>query len=227
MSTFTFVTAGTPSYSAYSNSTTPGTPAGVSAGDFMLALLDREDLTAEPNSVPTGWNPIAYKDASTNMRYTGIYYKIATSSEGATQDFGWASSDGTRSQILAWRGGFNRLDPIDTFSNTLYVSANSTLRAASATAAADNSPAIFVGSIYYSPSGVTFTPPSGFTERSDDGDTDSDFYMTFADAVVSQGATGNKDATMTASTTAGKHAFLLILNPPVASNDSLLLGGGL
>lgn len=193
-------------------------PTGTADNDYMFAFVKRGDDTA-PNSVPSGWSLLA-----SNLVGGGnslwVYGKLAAS-EGASYTFGWAAAARTGITIASYRDGFDTADPIDVVSNTAYTTSNTTVRAASASAAAANSPIIFMGAVHGA-AAVTFTAPSApaaFAENVDtQGDGNGRFSRTFDLLVWSgSGATGDMDATASATAT-DKHAFAVIMNPAAAAS---------
>lgn len=205
-------------------------PTGTVDNDYMLAFIKR-GTDGDPNSVPSGWtllgsNPIGGGNS------LWVYGKLA-SSEGASYTFGWAGAARSGITIASYRDGFDTADPIDVVSNTAYTTNNTTVRAASVSAAAANSPIIFMGAVHGA-AAVTFTAPSApaaFAENVDtQGDGTGRFSRTF-DLLVwtGSGATGDMDATASASTV-DKHAFAVVMNPTAAAstvvNPLSGVGGG-
>lgn len=192
------------------NSVTVDKPTGTQEGDIMFALATRGDNKAEPNSTPSGWTRLAYKQGVWD--YYGLYYKVAGASEPSDYTWGWSSSSKVTVVVAAYRGGFDGADPIDTYSSTAYTSGDNICRAASVTVSSDDSPLLWVAGACVS---TSFSLPNGFTE-----DADSTFKAqagAIGHKVVDAGATGNLDGTFGTVSTY-KHAFAVALNPLLPTN---------
>lgn len=200
---FSFVA--TSSTNDSSSTITVTKPSGTTDNDIMFALISCQAST--PTTVPSGWTLLGTRQVGSGY-WANLYYKVA-SSEGASYVWGVSGSTGWDGTINTFRGGFNITNPVslETFVNTGYVTSNDTVRAATTNVLKQNSPLIFFG---HTDSGKTFTPPTGFTEVSDYSSTqqESMAYKVW----TSYGATGNIDATISASATS-KHAMLVALNP--------------
>lgn len=222
---FAFV-ASTTSDTSTGTSITINKPTGTVDDDLMFAFLYSN--TALTNSVPSGWTLAG--NNNTAGAICALYYKKA-SSEGASYNWGWAGSQAKKVIIVTYRGGFNLTTPIDVVSNASYTTNNTTLRADTMTVTKANSPLIFFGGVDTG-SSTTSTPPTvptTFAEDYDNWNTTPQKLMTVASVVwTGSGATGNIDATISASNT-GKHAFAVALNPNsysiVADQGSYALNG--
>lgn len=205
-------------------------PTGTVDNDIMFAFIKRNDSTA-PSVVPTGWTLAADNPVGGGNSFW-LYYRVA-SSEGASYTWQWAAGGRTGITIVSYRDGFNTSTPIDVVSDTVYTTSNTTVRAASMTVAAVNSPIIFFGGTHATAS-MTWdtvpTAPTTLTEDVDYYDGTGRFGRGIYSAVWSgSGATGDMDAVIS-STQTDKHAFAVALVPsaPAASNRhrNLLLGVG-
>lgn len=191
-------------------------PTGTTQNDLMLAYVTRKGFNTDPSVVPGGWTQAAKQvDASTYTRW--VYWKVAGASEGASYTFEWAA-DASRIgiSIATYRDGFDTADPIDVVSSTEYLTDNTTIRAASMTVTAANSPIIFTGGAHFTATESFDVMPSAPTALTEDVDYFNDTSREvrgFASAVWSgSGATGNMDATISA-TNILKAGFALALNP--------------
>ena len=214
-STFTFV-ASSVYDSASSASATCSKPTGTVENDIIFALTERNNTTAA-TVVPDGWSVAGNHNYSTNFLQT-LYYKVAGDSEGA--DYTWTWGEATTRMSLTcvtYRGGFNTTDPIDVVSNTQYITDDYTWRAADMTVSAANSALVLTTSVYLTTE-ITYTKPSvPTTDWQEDidyfsatGDHSRAFYsMTWSGS----GATGNMDATGSATENTNKHTFAVALNP--------------
>ena len=202
-------------------------PTGTVEGDIMYVALGRGAYTAEPTVVPTDWVKVAFDQSiSANINYAGIYRKVAGASEPSSYTWEWAQQTKTGSTIVTFRDGFDGTSPQeDVVSNTGYVVSNTTARAAGVTVSASNSPAIFFA-IQYSAANRSATPPSGFTEHYDSGDSGSDFWMAISSDLLASGASGDIDATLS-DVSVQKHAFMVVLNPAVVEAAGILAVIGL
>jgi len=194
-------------------------PSGTSEGDILFCLIGIRYETVD--SVPSGWNLLASNTGNSDKYY--LYYKIAGASEPSSYTWSFTGSDQIRMVCSCYTSGdFDASDPIDVVSSTEYRSYNDTLRAASMSVTADNSPLVFLGGVYNASTSVTFTKPSAPTsdwvEDDDAGSSGSDFWMTVCSMIwTGSGATGDMDAGMSGSTLA-KHAFAVALNPTSAAH---------
>jgi hypothetical protein len=160
--------------------------------------------------------------------YFFLYYKVAGASEGASYAWVWAAATRLGGTIATYRGDFDTADPIDVVSNTAYIVSNTTVRAASMTVSAVNSPLVFFGGIHSS-SSVTYTKPTApvdiwveDVDQADDG-TVSRFMREICHMIwTGSGASGNIDATASATIT-DKHAFAVALNPAAGGGSILPL----
>lgn len=214
---FGYVSHTTPYNSSSSAAATINAPAGVADNDLLFTLI-KHSANESPNSVPSGWTLLGemYNIASSSMN--SLYMKVA-SSEPASYDWGWATAARTGIVCIAFRDGFDTADPIDAVSNTKYSTNDTTVRAASMTVAAEDSPIIFFAQVHASAT-QSFTPPSSpsaFTEHVDDWGSGSRANFCIASMIwASSGATGDIDATNTLTVADAKHAFAVSLNPPPA-----------
>jgi hypothetical protein len=199
----------------------------------MFALLKRGvGYDNPPNSVPGGWTTLAQNYESGSGTNYDVYYRVAAS-ESADYTWGYDGPAGrSAGALISYRGGYDTADPIDIVSNTAYTTSDTTLRAASMTVSAANSPLVFFGAVANNASITATVPtvPVTFTEDVDRWDTDSRATLYMASYLwTGSGATGNIDATISA-TSATKHAFAVTLNPSAgtasAPKRSLLLGIG-
>ena len=198
--------------SAYDNSAnalTISKPAGTADGDILLCLLkptDQDELNIPAITTLSGWTLIATHTNEKGHRWS-IFWKRA-SSEPALYTWQTDLRCSQSGCILAYSGCVASGDPVNVYSNTPYSSNNTTLRAAGVTTSVANAMLVFLGS----PDSSTKTGSwSTMTERVDD----QGYYGRLLAADVAQetaGASGNKDCTLSASSSA-KHAFLVALAP--------------
>jgi hypothetical protein len=163
------------------NPVTIGVPAGIQAGDFMVAFLWFTGGTATGSTLPSGWT-LGLNDFSGTVRLS-VYYKTAGGSETS---FSW-TRNGTglmAGHVEVWRNvaGFNIGTKMTPASTT--------------TAVAPSLTASLLGILLASffrggAAGSVATPPAGMTQR----DFQSAFGTTIAHYELSPspaGATGTK-----------------------------------
>ena len=174
------------------------------------------------DSVPSGWgdcagssNPVASNTSQVGYDFY-LYCKVAGASEPSSWVWSLTGSAKVRAVVITYTAGeFEPTDIIDVISNTAYTTSNTTVRGASMTVSAINSPLVFFGSVYET-SGKTFTAPSAtatWVEDVDSGHTNPDFWSSIYSMIwTSSGSTGNMDAILSSADTQ-KHAFVVALNP--------------
>jgi prepilin-type N-terminal cleavage/methylation domain-containing protein len=207
---------GTPTLydSAASVTATVNKPTGVVQGDIMFAYILHNNAVDRLTTIPSGWLPVGSrrKNASVNQ---ALYYKVAGASEGASYAFGFSASSKIGVTISAYRGCFNTSNPIETFSDSIYVVNNTTYRAGSVTLSAGSTVLMFPS--MYTTAVRTFANPltqgGGWTEDYDQGSTASDFSRAaYRKFIPTLGATGVIDSIGTSGGTV-KHAYGVVLRP--------------
>jgi len=208
---------------------TVGVPDGTQEHDFILVWLTRANAT-DASTVPEDWNLLCKSAIGDHANQTvWVYYKVATASEPTDYTWDWgATSVKTQGRIFGFYGDYDPDDPIDTYSNTLYTTSNSTCRAASIAVEAVDSPLLVLMSAYDGTGVIFSTPtnPAGWTEHYDSGNTAPDTWLALSSQVWSgSGATGNVDATLTRAsgtpevTTTTKHGILMALTPGLTDRN--------
>ncbi|MFA6354853.1 MAG: hypothetical protein WCW65_00275 [Candidatus Paceibacterota bacterium] len=189
-------------------------PTGVVQNDIMFAYIMHNNSTDRLNSIPVGWTQIGrHKNGNSNQ---ALYYKVAGPSEPASYTFGLSSSSRFAVTINAYRGCFNITTPIDTSSNTEYVTSNTTYRAASMNLTSSYTTVIIFPSVNAS-GAKTFTAPitqsGGWTEDYANGNASSQFSRNaYSKMINTSGLTGVIDS-IGFSASIGKHAFAVALHP--------------
>lgn len=201
----------TSSYDSASSNSGLVSKSTVNDDDILFAVVMHE--TEYANSVPSGWTSLG-QNTTGALGDVELFWKKA-SSEPASWTWGFPSANKLRVLVVAFRDGFDLINPIDVVSNTAYVTNDAICRAASMSVAAANSPIIYFGSLKRTIA-TTYTPPtvpSTMTEHYDNGSISPDFFNEVASVIWSgSGATGNIDGTMSVSLTT-KHAFAVALKP--------------
>lgn len=205
-------------------------PTGTVDNDIMFAFIKRNDSTA-PSVVPSGWTLTADNPVGGGNSFW-LYHRVA-SSEGSSYTWQWAAGGRTGISIVTYRDGFDTTTPIDVVSDTVYTTSNTTVRAASMTVTAVNSPIIFFGATHATAS-MTYdtapTTPTTLAEDVDYYDATGRFGRGIHSAVwTGSGATGDMDAVISSVQT-DKHAFAVALVPSAGGSAAprtlTLLGVG-
>lgn len=154
-------------------------PSGTQNGDVLIAQVGCTGGTGATITPPSGWTLIRSDDSTTVIKMS-LYYRIA-SSEPAS--YNW-TVDTTRSIIgnmTGYSGCEVTASPIDANGGQSNASSTSITAPSITTTVADPSHAGFfaTGTVAF----MTFTPPSGMTERYDANTTES--------ASVSQASAGS------------------------------------
>jgi prepilin-type N-terminal cleavage/methylation domain-containing protein len=189
-------------------------PTGVIVGDIMFAQILHNNGTDRLSTIPTGWIQIGrHRNAANNQ---ALYYKVATSTEGASYTFGLSATSKFAVTISAYRGCFNTTNPIDTFSNVEYIVNSTTYRANTISLSNTNTTVLMFPSMYTT-AVRTFANPltqsGGWTEDYDHGATTSDFSRAgYRKLISASGATGNIDSIGQTAVNV-KHAFAVALRP--------------
>lgn len=229
--TVTFVNAAHADGNAVT-SVAPSVPASVADGDLLLTFLKSTNAAeADPSTVPSGWTQVAKAVPAGSSTYW-VYYKIAASESGS-YTWGWAGAARRAATVVAYRDGFSISSVSDfTVSNTTYITANTTVRAASFSVPSSNSPLIWIGSSHFSSAQTLTTPtvPTGWASDVDDNWSSASRGLREIASMTwsSSGATGDIDSTLSTSN-GDKHAFALALNPSTSASKIqrlLVLGVG-
>ena len=178
------------------------TPAGVQAGDVMLAVVAvRSNPTVTP---PAGWALVTTTVNGSNLRELS-YTRVATSSEPTSFRWGFNQNRAASGSVLAYRG-VSTVTPVEAFGGSIGSSA--TITAPSVTTTSGG--AMVVGAFSIA-NGATITPPAGMTEL---GEVASSTKIATEIANVSQptaGPTGAKSSTATSS--GANVGQLIVLHP--------------
>lgn len=206
----------TRSYSDTNN--TFAAPAGVVAGDLLLAFIGLDSPQSLPWSsrIPAGWTMIVSDTVTTNVFHAiyGIAYKVAGGSEPSTYAFNMGG------------GGFGRIAAIQDVSGSTPINVSAATNNASSTTpsvpsvtttAAD---CLLIGFYGITDSGgtYTFTPPGGATEIIDEkASTQNACFGAYTRTLTSAGASGADTVTVSAARAVWAGAVAIA---PVASADT-------
>lgn len=201
--------ASTQSNTAGGTDLTCNKPTGTTDNDIMLVRA----YSGVACSAPAGWTQIGTDLQSPSGKYIYCWWKRA-SSEGADYAFALASGSYGAVCISSWRGFQATGDPIHAFSNTGYVTSNTTIRAATLDTTIPTF-LIWLGSSNANPA-PTVTSPDGYTEDHDFGEYYYSMFVAHKDCSAWTGTTGSVDGTLSGTITA-KHAMLVALALPVVA----------
>lgn len=198
-----------------SGSLTLSRPAGVQAGDVLIAhvALHTHSFSANPLPAPSGWT-IVRVDTDLNHVTAGVFRRIAGSSEPGTYTFTNDSGDTSRQvvgTIVAYRG-VDTVNPIDVHGGSTDLSGSDTVVAPSVTTSRAGARLLsLVGAFGDGPGPAT--PPGSMTERYEQylaAPSDIGIVGEAADEViVSAGATGTRSTTVPATDTSVAQAVAL------------------
>jgi hypothetical protein len=206
-------------------------PAGVVAGDVMLATVDAEGAAAY--TVPSGWSATGLYDGTSFIGRSGVYFHVAGGSEPASYSWGLGTSRKAAGHIASYIGVDNP-SPIQTSATGGASSGTSATAPTITTAVANQLVVMDAGDGDTAQS--TITPPGGTSERvevytSGSGSVVGHDVVDFRQ--VAAGATGTKIFTLSSSAgwgtitigldpnTTGALAFDAAPNTPVLSTVTL------
>lgn len=146
--------------SGTATSVTVTKPAGVVAGDVMIAAVTLGSTTPTITA-PTGWTLVRTQVNGTAIR-TSVYSKVAGAAEPVSYVFSFSAASRAAAAVSAYTG-VDTTAPVAV--NTGGTNASATAQVApTATTTSTNQQVIRV---WGAKASVTFTPPAGITERAD------------------------------------------------------------
>jgi hypothetical protein len=187
-------------------------PSGIEDGDLLLCnlLVRAGDVTITP---PSGWTELVSRYINDgDFMDTAILYKIANSESGS-YTFARVISLRDSGVITAW-SGVNGTTPIDSYSNTSYITNDTTLRFGSVTTSAATQTVVLFGDIALNPP-PTVTTPTDWTERVSYLGNRARIVV-YSREYATAGSTGDIDATMAGSLLT-KHGYATVLGNVSAS----------
>jgi hypothetical protein len=196
-----------------SNSLTISTPAGIQAGDLLIAVIANRD--SWPLPTPAGWNLIR-RDSNGTVIQAALFYRVATASEpaGVTFTLTGASNSQMAGGIMAY-SGVNATSPIG--SSGVANGSGTTASTPSQTTTGSNRLALHL----LTKRQEALPAPAGTTSRGSIGGSGANSVgLTAADEVVAApGSTPSRSAT---STTAFASEWLgqAVVIRPVAGTPS-------
>ena len=142
-------------------------PAGAAAGDVLVAhvVLHTHAFPANPITPPAGWTTVRV-DHDANHIASGVFWKLAGSSEPASYTFANASGDTSEQAVGAITSyrGLDPANPIDAHAATTYPSATGSVVAPSVTTTRPAARLLSLVGAYGNDHGPA-TPPGSMTER--------------------------------------------------------------
>ncbi len=209
MATPVFQTASSTIITGTATSVAVPVPSGVAANDVIIVGLYVE--TTGTVTPPAGFTEkSSASTTASGQEHTGrIFWKRATGADSGTYTFSWAATVFHASAAMRVSGCITSGDPIGSPTNTAVNNSGSgttTPAVATLTPSQNNTLVFFFGTSY---NGGDWTPPTGFTERVDDG-----YPPTLATlAQTTATATGSVSATTT-DAAVGRTGTVGYLIPP-------------
>ena len=191
-------------------------PAGVVAGNVLIAQIAYNTGATGSITPPAGWNTIDVLTNTTNPMMQGLYWRVATGSEPTHYSFTLSTdkSETATGAILAY-ADVDTANPIDAVAGQTNAPGSSVVAPSITT----TQPNTMLVALYANRGNDYVDPPAGMTERLDIGTVEGVGVGETTAAVYDQtlaatGATGTRTAT---STTDGGVAHMLALAPPATS----------
>ena len=174
-------------------------PAGVVAGDVMIAVIDAEG--SGTFTAPTGWSSTGLFAGTREFGYRGVYFHVAGSSEPASYSWGLTTSRKATGTILSYVGVENA-SPIEVTATSAGAKTGTSDAAASITTTVANTKVIMDLGALNAAGSFTITGPAGTTKResiftSGTGSVLGGDAQDFTQAAA--GATGTKTFTVSVS----------------------------
>ncbi len=142
-------------------------PAGVQAGDVMIAhvVLHTHSFNPNPLPAPSGWTLVRVDTDNAHVT-AGVFRRVAGASEPATWTFTTASGDTTQQAVGAVVGyrGVDTANPVDVHDGTGSAGGSDTLVAPSVTTTRPGARLLSLVGAYGNDHGPA-TPPGSMTER--------------------------------------------------------------
>lgn len=195
---------------------TPAVPTGTQNGDLLLCICGsgyNMGGPADTIGTPAGWEFGATQELVVSTIYyrASWFWKIAASESGS-YSFGVAGKN--NGAIVSAYRNVSPTSPIHQQSDVAYITNDSIVRCAGFTTTLNGCMLVALPALGAA-SPPAFTPPTGMTERGDEGYAGTT-VVSLADVLqATAGPTGDKDATIGGFATTGKHGFLVALAPIV------------
>ncbi len=200
------------------------TPAGVAAGDVLIAhvVLHGHSFGANPAfTAPSGWSTIR-TDADNAHITAAVLWRVATASEPATHTFTNLTGDTSQQAagaILAYRGA-DTVAPVAAHGGATTTTSGTSISAPSVSTTVTDSMLLSLVGLYGNNHGPA-TAPAGMTKRYERTEVDEgnvvEVLATAADQrIATTGATGTRTTTVTSAFGTGA-AQAVALRPPTGS----------
>jgi len=192
------------SYSDGGTVVTLAMPAGVQAGDVLLAQVSalNYNVASITLSAPAGWKLVRQDRSSAGDNVQAIYVRVAGGSEPASYSWPVNTTVDGSGGIVAYYN-VNTANPIDTSSGQ-YSSGSSTVTAPSLTTTHSGEELAAFMSSFLGEGGGDWTLPAGMTQRWIELDGGYDVTAALADSTLgAAGATGARTASIVAAPNAG------------------------
>ena len=189
---------------AVANDLVVPTPAGVQAGDVMIAVVD---VKATPTvTTPVGWTPVSNTFNGNAIRQL-VYWRVATDAEPASYQWGYTQVRAASGAIAAYTG-VDTVNPVGSFSAG--TASTTAIPAPSVTIAREG--AVIVGAFGIN-ADATIEPPGDMTER---GEIVAAARIRTEISELTPGSVGaTGPRTATAATAAANIGQLIALRPAV------------
>lgn len=207
-------------------------PTGTVQNDVMLAFIQTQGNIGSFDSVPSGWTALAatgYRTPTTSNSgvFMGGWWKVAGASEATAYTWSMSGSGVFGAAIVAYSGCDSSAPIAVTGSTESDSLTDTTVQAPSVTSPVANGMLVTAHGANSQCTGctVSFTPPTGMTERYDSNQTDDGTTLRagleIAElALSSTGATGTKDATVSND---GRNIGIAVV---LAPGDQTISGAG-
>ena len=200
-------------FNATTTSLTIAKPAGVIAGDVMVASISAR---GNPNFVaPAGWAPIRL-DVAGNVVRSAAYYRVATGSEGPSFTWTWSGIQNAAGGILAY-SGVDTTTPVDAHSGAASTSASSSIVAPPVTSTVAGT--MLVG-LFATAQNATIVPPVGMSERFEALSSAGKYPVTAEAAEQSQAEPGSSGSRSAAASRNARNVGQLVALRPTAPPPS-------
>lgn len=208
--TISFVNANRTTQNSPQTTINVSMPSGITNGNLLIAVLTSSN-TGNAWNVPSGWTAPA---SSANGRR--LFWRVA-SSEPGSYTFTQTNPNTSTAFVLVYANA--QFDVTGLASQ----SASGTITPVAITVGAANSTIIYVASTD-STSGVTYTTPTGYTQRESDSDGTTPSARVWSLAGV---AAGSYTAPSTTASTGTARAYITSIKPTVTSATSTGGAGGI
>ncbi len=208
-----------------SGTLTIGVPAGTLVGDLMLAQAAVRGGGTETFGIPAGWTEIGagihLGSTGTNTHKHRAYYKVATAGDLSAGSASWTFTGATATGGISSYRNVDPSSPVNAESSAGFASLGSSIDASSITTTVNGAMLV----TFYGVNGdVTFTGPSGFTQRYSQNNGTQIDVMSADMLQATAGATGTQTATLSSSQ--NRRAARLIALAPLTNAVTVAVPAG-